>query len=108
MKPVFFSEQDVERLLPMQDALDAVEASLRALAAGQAVNHPRRRLFMPQAVGLHAMEAAVGLPPLHGSGEGHWYCGYKMYTTSRQGAHFVVGLFDGATGQPLAFFEADA
>lgn len=107
MQPVFFSEEEVERLLPMTEALAAVEASLRALAAGEGINHPRRRFFLPHALGLHAMEAAVRLPPLDGKGDGHWYCGYKMYTTSRHGAHFVVGLFDGTSGELLATFAAD-
>ena len=33
--------------------------------------------------------------------------GYKAYTTSRTGSHFHVGLFDGKTGVPLAFIQAD-
>lgn len=106
MKPVVFSETDVEQLLSMAEALEAVESSLRALAADQGRNHPRRRLFVPGGAGLHAMEAAVLMPP-RDQGEGRWYCGYKMYTTSRAGAQFTVGLFDGLSGQPLAVFEAD-
>lgn len=115
MKPVTFTEADVDQHLSMDDALEAVETSLRALAAGQAVNHPRRRLFLPHGLGLHAMEAAVLMPSRDGNGVGHgmgggtgkWYCGSKLYTTTRAGAHFVVTLFDGETGELLATFEAD-
>lgn len=107
MQPVWFSEADVERELPMAAALEAVEASLRALAAGQGVNHPRRRMFLPHGLGLHAMEAAVLLPPRDGNGPGRWYCGAKLYTTTRKGEHFVVNLFDGETGEALASFDAD-
>lgn len=107
MQPVWFSEADVERELSMAEALVAVEASLRALAAGQGVNHPRRRMFLPHGLGLHAMEAAVLMPPRHGDGPGRWYCGSKLYTTTRKGAHFVVNLFDGETGEALASFAAD-
>lgn len=107
MQPAWFSEADVERGLSMAEALEAVESSLRALAAGQGMNQSRRRLFLPHGLGLHAMEAAVQMPPRDGNGPGHWYCGSKLYTTTREGAHFVVNLFDGETGELLASFEAD-
>lgn len=102
-----FSEAEVEERLPMSVALEAVAAAMRALAAGQAVNQPRRRLSLPAAPGgarsgamLHAMEGAVYR-------NGRWYIGYKMYSTGSAGAHFTVGLYDGETGAPLARFAAD-
>ena len=102
-----FSEAEVEERLPMSVALEAVAAAMRALAAGQAVNQPRRRLSLPAAPGgarsgamLHAMEGAVYR-------NGRWYFGYKMYSTGSAGAHFTVGLYDGETGAPLARFAAD-
>src|SRR5436190_16625371 len=33
--------------------------------------------------------------------------GYKAYTTSRKGAHFHVGLYDGKTGGLQALLQAD-
>lgn len=96
----FFTESEVAELLPMDEAMAAVEASLLAQSRRAATNHSRRRLAVPGGVLLHAMEAAVEL-------DGHWYLGFKMYSTSRQGAHFLVGLYDGADGRPLAWFEAD-
>ena len=33
--------------------------------------------------------------------------GYKAYTTTRKGAHFHVGLFDGKTGDLKALIQAD-
>ena len=102
-----FSEAEVEERLPMSVALEAVAAAMRALAAGQAVNQPRRRLSLPAAPGgprsramLHAMEGAVYR-------NGRWYFGYKIYSTGSAGAHFTVGLYDGETGAPLARFAAD-
>jgi alanine dehydrogenase len=35
------------------------------------------------------------------------YLGCKAYTTSREGAHFFVLLFDASSGKPLAIIEAD-
>ena len=84
----------------MSEALAAVEASLTAQASGRALNHSRRRLGAPHGALLHAMEAVVEI-------EGRWYLAYKMYSTSRQGANFVVGLYDGESGEPLAQFEAN-
>lgn len=95
-----FTEREVEELLPMSEALAAVEASLTAQASGRALNHSRRRLGAPHGALLHAMEAVVEI-------EGRWYLAYKMYSTSRQGANFVVGLYDGESGEPLAQFEAN-
>lgn len=101
-----YSEEEVAERLPMSLALTAVEAAMRALAAGRAMNLPRRRLVSPSAPGappramLHAMEAVV-------ERDGRWYLGYKIYSTGRSGAHFTLGLYDGATGEPLARFAAD-
>lgn len=97
---MLFSETEVERLLPIAEAITAVEFSMLALGAGEATNLPRRRLFTPQQAGLHAMEASLNYG-------GRWYMGFKVYSTGTAGAHFVVGLYDGLDGRPLAFFEAN-
>jgi alanine dehydrogenase len=65
------------------------------LAIGSAQNIARGR----------AKSNDVMLHLLGGGADG--MVGYKAYTTSRQGAKFQVGLFDGATGAPLALMEAD-
>lgn len=102
-----YSEAEVEERLPMGVALDAVEQAMHALAGGQAVNQPRRRLSLPAASGglrsqamLHTMDGAV-------CRNGRWYVGYKIYSTGSAGAHFTVGLYDGESGAPLARFAAD-
>jgi alanine dehydrogenase len=93
------TESDVRRLLPMTKALELVEAGFRHLAAGQAANHPRRRLQHNSSATLHYMTAvdlATG------------YIGAKLYTTHpRTGAHFIVLLW-AADGTPLASIEANA
>jgi alanine dehydrogenase len=93
------SEDDVRRALPMRDAVAAVRASFAALAAGQALNLPRRRLFLPTGSVLHEMAG------WHGP-----YYGAKVYSTNvKRGAmHFHVLLYSAATAEPLALIEANA
>jgi len=42
--PLFLTEQDVTKLLTMEETIAAVEAVFKAQAAGDATNEPRRRL----------------------------------------------------------------
>jgi ornithine cyclodeaminase/alanine dehydrogenase-like protein (mu-crystallin family) len=92
-------ESQVRQLLPMEKAIERVEAGLLNLSASQARNHPRRRLQLGSSATLHYM-AAVDLA----SG----YLGIKIYSTHPQtGAHFTVLLYT-AHGEPLASIEANA
>lgn len=91
------SESDVEQLLSMPDALRVVEDAFRAWGDGQAINHPRRRIRVPQGF-LHVMEAAL-------IGDG--VMGLKTYATVAGGTTFVVQLFDSETGDLLALIDAD-
>lgn len=102
-----FSEEEVNELLPVAAALEAVETATRAQAAGLAVNLMRRRLRVPEGAMLHDMAAAVRMAPRAGNGEARWYTGFKIYTSGREGAHFLVGLFAGDSGQPLAWLAGD-
>jgi len=94
---LYLTEQDVEELLTMDMALEAVTAAHAAHAAGRAVDVPRQRTRIPTAA-LHILQGAL-------LDEGVF--GYKAYTTSRTGARFLVHLFDAATGSLLAVIEAD-
>jgi ornithine cyclodeaminase/alanine dehydrogenase-like protein (mu-crystallin family) len=94
---LLLTENDVRRLLTMDVALDAVEAGLRNLALDEGENVPRTRCRTDHVM-LHVMSAAA---------KGAGYVGYKAYTTTKRGARFHVGLFDGHTGEPLALVEAD-
>ncbi len=94
---LYLTEQDVERLLPMGDALQAVEAALRDLGLGKAENRPRQRVRGAQAM-LNVMPA---------SWPGRGYYGFKEYTVSKGGARFWFQLFDGSTGELLAIMQAD-
>ena len=94
---LFLSESDVEALLTMDLALDAVEAAHRAHGLGQAVDVPRQRTRLPTA-SLHILQGAL---PDDG------VFGYKAYTASRAGVRFLVHLFDAQSGVLQAVIEAD-
>ena len=57
--PLYLSEPDVEALLTPDDAVDAVEACFRRLAAGAVENRPRYRLGLDD--GALAVMAAADL-----------------------------------------------
>ncbi|GBC78594.1 Delta(1)-pyrroline-2-carboxylate reductase [bacterium HR08] len=91
------TEADVERVLTMELALEAVEEAFREQAAGRAINEPRRRLRVPRGT-LHLMSAAVLTRGV---------LGFKAYTSFPGGARFLVLLYDAETGSLMALIEAD-
>jgi ornithine cyclodeaminase len=94
---LFLSEADVKQLLTMDLALEAVEAAHRAHGTGRAIDIPRQRTRVPTA-SLHILQGAL-------LDEG--VMGYKAYTVSKEGARFLVHLFDAASGRLQAVVEAD-
>lgn len=90
-------EADVERLLDMPTALEAVEEVFRQHGEGRAPNQPRRRIFVPRGV-LHVMSG--GMP-------GWGVMGLKAYSAVGGKVRFVVLLFSTETGDLLAIIEAD-
>jgi ornithine cyclodeaminase/alanine dehydrogenase len=94
---LYLTEVDVLDLLPMDAALERVEESFLAQHRGDGVNDPRRRIFLPK-LSLHYMAAAL---------RGDGFLGMKIYTIASQAWRFVVLLFDAASGELVAFMEAD-
>lgn len=94
---LFLSENDVEQLLTMPLALEAVEAAHRDLSIGQAFDEPRQRTRLPQTT-LHILQGA--LPQLDA-------IGYKAYTSNRSGVRFLVYLYRASSGSLRAVIEAD-
>lgn len=94
---IFLSEADVQELLPMERALERVEASLLQQHRGTAVNRSRERIFLPQ-TSLHYMAAALAEEGM---------LGMKVYTVSRETLRFMVLLYDVENGELLAMIEAD-
>ncbi len=95
--PLLLREEEVQALLSIGDAIEALERTFRAQAEGRAVNLPRQRVRWPGGT-LHVM-AAGDL----GSG----YVGLKAYTAVGGQTRFVVLLFHAASGELLAIIEAD-
>ena len=99
--PLFLTEQDVTKLLTMEETIAAVEAVFKAQAAGDATNEPRRRLRAGGAV-LQVMSAAVA-----NFGEYKGLLGLKSYVVNRNKARFYVNLYDAESGELLSLIEAD-
>ncbi len=95
--PLLIREDDVRRLVKVEDALAAVEAAFVEQARGTGTNMPRRRVRQPHGT-LHLMGAAL-------VERGYW--GFKAYTTTREGARFTVMLYELRGGRLLAIIEAD-
>src|SRR5262245_29001653 len=97
MAVLYLTESDVEQLLDMRVAIEAIETAFQKLAEGKAMNVPRVRAKAPGIV-LHSMCAAAEYLGL---------VGWKVYTTTTTGAQFLLGLYDSETGDLEALVEAD-
>jgi ornithine cyclodeaminase/alanine dehydrogenase-like protein (mu-crystallin family) len=95
--PLYLTEQDVAELLTPADAVEAIEACFRRMAAGSVENRPRYRLGLEE--GALAVMAAADLEL--------GYAGAKVYAGFRDGARFVVLLFRADSPELVAVLEAD-
>ena len=95
--PLYLTEQDVAELLSPVDAVEAIEACFRRMAAGSVENRPRYRLGLEE--GALAVMAATDLEL--------GYAGAKVYAGFREGARFVVLLFRADSPELVAVLEAD-
>jgi ornithine cyclodeaminase/alanine dehydrogenase len=94
--PLYLTEHDVERLLPPEEALAAVDACCRRLAAGTVESMPRRRLLLPDGslAVMAAADSELGV------------AGVKSYTVVDGRVASVLSLFE-LTGGLAAVIEAD-
>jgi len=94
--PLYLTEADVTALLTPADAVDAVEACFRRMAAGDVDIAPRRRLRLPEGAlaDMAAADRELGL------------AGGKLYAATPNGASFVVCLFDSVSSALVAVIEA--
>jgi len=97
MPVLYLTEDDVRQVLTMEMALEAVELGLKKVAIDEAVNVPRSRCQTDHSM-LHILSAA---------GKTLGYLGFKAYVTNRRGTKFQFHLFDGRTGEHLAWMQAD-
>jgi ornithine cyclodeaminase/alanine dehydrogenase len=95
--PLYLTEAEVASLLGPADALEAVEACFRRLAAGEIENRSRERLRLED--GAFAVMAAVDRELK--------LAGLKSYAWLPGGTPFVVVLFDTEAAALAAVIEAD-
>jgi alanine dehydrogenase len=95
--PLYLTEQEVAELLTPADAVEAIEACFRRMAAGAVENRPRYRLGLEN--GALAVMAAADLEL--------GYAGAKVYAGFRDGARFVVLLFRADSPELVAVLDAD-
>jgi alanine dehydrogenase len=95
--PLYLTESEVAELLTPADALEAVEACFRRLAAGEVENVPRQRSrFEDGALAvMWAVDQGLGL------------AGVKTYAAGAANSTFVVVLFETETQTAVAVLEAD-
>jgi alanine dehydrogenase len=97
---VHITEEQVKAVISVQDAVGLVEQAFLRLGQGQMTNHPRRRIRLQNGAFLHAMEAGCHVTRRFAS---------KVYVTHpKQGARFLVTLFDSDRAEILATIDADA
>ena len=94
---IYLTERDVEALLTMPEAISALERAFRSQAQAEAINQPRRRLYMPG--GAYHIMAAADLS-LH-------TFGIKTYASFRPKTRFLFLLYSSDNGDLLAIIEAD-
>jgi alanine dehydrogenase len=94
---LYLSEEDVQELLALSDAVEAVEASFVRMAAGAVELAPRRRLGLAEGrlADMAASDVELG------------YAGIKSYAGFAEGTAFVVALFAVDRPELIAVIEAD-
>jgi len=92
------SEAEVQQVLTMAMALEAVEDISRKQATGEVIVHPRRRFELPSGGFFHYMAAAD-----YTAG----FLAMKQYTFVRGKMRFLVPLYEIKTGYLEAMIEAD-
>lgn len=94
---LFLREAEVQQLLTMPLALQAVEEAFLMLGRGEAIDIPRERTRLPK-VAQHILQGAL---------PSHQIIGYKHYTSSRAGIRFLVYLYHAEQGHLEAILEAN-
>jgi alanine dehydrogenase len=93
---LYLTEEDVDRLLSIEEAIDAVRDGFKAQAAGKVALAPRSRVRTERGT-LNMMGCTV---------DEMGYSAVKSYYGSRLGAHFIITLFSTEDTKPVAIIEA--
>src|SRR4051812_41128165 len=108
MSVLILNEDDVQRLLPMNDCIDVMERAFIALARGE-VEQPLRTIFRPP-----NLKGVMALMPTFRGGESPLFglkaiCVFPGNAAIGKDAHQgAVILFDGRTGELRAIANASA
>lgn len=94
----WLTEDAVSRLVPLEDAIEALERSLLESADGTAFNVPKALGDVGNGGAMHCLGSAS---PQAG------VCGFKTWVHTGKGAKAVYSLFSTDTGQLLAMMEAN-
>ena len=95
---LYLTEAQVRQALPMDECIGLMRSVFDRLAAGEAINQPRRRLILPTRSVLHYMAGSDGR-----------YFGAKIYASNpKHGATFLFLLYRAEDAAPLAIIEANA
>lgn len=97
MPALYLTEADVRDLVTIHDAIPVVSQAFQNLGDETAVNMPRTRLRTDR----------VMMHMLAGADRQQQQLGWKIYTTTRSGARFLVGIYDANSGELAALLEAD-
>ncbi|RKE38654.1 ornithine cyclodeaminase [Paraburkholderia sp. BL23I1N1] len=95
---LWLTEADVSRLVPLDDAIDALESSLGEIANGVASNVPKALGDIGNGGAMHSLGSAslrVGV------------CGFKSWAHTKNGGKAVFSLFSTENGHLLAMMEAN-
>ena len=93
-----FTDAEIEKLVTVGDAVDAMDAAFRLFGRKQAAVQPRARTELGE-VKLSTLGAIVAEENV---------AAVKVYTTVGGRFHFVILLFSTVDGRPLATMEANA
>ena len=97
--PLWITEADVVSLMPLKEAVGALERMLRLEAQGQAANMPKAHLMVGANDALHAIGGAVA---------GAGICGTKTWVNVAGKSQTVLVLFSLEDGALRAVIEATA
>lgn len=95
---IWLGESDIASLVTLNDTIDALETSLRALARDEGLNIPKALAGFDDGSSLHSLGSVL---PAAG------YGGYKNWINTKRGAKAVYTLFDTRDGRLLAIMEAN-